>query len=151
MAEAKIHDDPSQHEPRNVFGKFTKRQALAGSLCAAIMTAAVALVFKFGLPLEPVVILGALACMPAGVLAMSPIRGLHAEKWIPLAMDERKAPKELTWGPRRLILEVPEERPTRAEARARRREHKRDVAERKGEVESGGPDIRLMAEKEVGR
>lgn len=142
MAETKIHDDFHSYEPRNIFGALSKRQAVAGLACVVVMTAAVYGIWRFGLPLEPTVLAGAAICAPIGTIAMAPMRGLHAERWLPIVARDRATPERMLWGPERVVIEVERERPGAAERRRARREERRAAAERGREGEHDGPDMR---------
>jgi len=120
MAETKIHDDFHSYEPRNIFGALSKRQAIAAAACIVVMSGAVYGIWRYNLPLEPTVIAGALICAPVGTLAMAPMRGLHAEKWVPIVVRDKTTVDRMLWGPKRVVIEVEEEKPTASERPGRR-------------------------------
>lgn len=147
MAETKIHDDFHSYEPRNIFGALSKRQAIAAAACIVVMSGAVYGIWRYNLPLEPTVIAGALICAPVGTLAMAPMRGLHAEKWVPIVVRDKTTVDRMLWGPKRVVIEVEEKKPTASERRRARREEKLAKHERDCEGEHDGPDMRDLIER----
>lgn len=149
MAETKIHDDFRSYEPRNIFGALSKRQAIAAAACGTIMTGAVYAVWRWNMPLEPTVIAGAVLCAPIGTLAMAPMRGLHAEKWVPIVMRAKSTGDRMLWGPRRVIVEIEEEKPSPLERWRRSRREKALRRERDAETEHDGPDMSELVERSM--
>lgn len=149
MAETKIHDDFHSYEPRTIFGALSKRQALAAAGCGVIMTGAVYAIWRWNLPLEPTVIAGAVLCAPIGTLAMAPMRGLHAERWLPIVVRAKSTGDKMLWGPRRVIVEVEEEKPSPLERWRLRRHEKAMGRERALETEHDGPDMADLVKEDL--
>lgn len=127
-----LHDDPASYDARPIFGTFDKRGITTLAVIVVLILPIIVLSFVNEWPVELVSLACAAIAVPVGLAGMGKIHGLYAERWVPLVLRERKAPREMIWLVPSVVIEglPPKSEPTRAERRAERREARADKRER---------------------
>ena len=146
MSEEIVRDDIRAYTARNVFGMFTPRAAVTGLIAVAVTAGVIALTVRLELDVEASFSLIVLLCTPIGLFGLARRHDMPSEKWIPLAAEERRAPRELTLEPVSFAVERSaaeggrgDKRPARAAKKARKKE---------GELDESPLAALLLAEKD---
>ena len=146
MSEEIVRDDIRAYTARNVFGMFTPRAAVTGLIAVAVTAGVIALTVRLDLDVEASFSLIVLLCTPIGLFGLARRHDMPSEKWIPLAAEERRAPRELTLEPVSFAVERSAaeggrggKRPARAAKKARKKE---------GELDESPLTALLLAEKD---
>ena len=148
MAETFVRDDINNYVARNIFGRFSRRSAIAALATAAVVSVGIYGVYAWGWSLEIVTYMAIPVCIGIGVIGLHSHHGLKSEKWLPLMLKDRAEPEQLT-------LTVPtfeesEPQKTKAEVREERRREKTARKSRKLEQEAVPAGIaQAMAEASV--
>jgi len=123
-----LHDDPASYDARPIFGTFDKRGITTLAVIVVLLLPIIVLSFLNTWPVELVSLACVAIAVPVGLAGMGKIHGLYAEKWVPLMLKERKAPREMIYVVPSVVIDglPPKKEPTRAERRAERREAKAD-------------------------
>lgn len=123
-----LHDDPASYDARPIFGTFDKRGITTLAVIVVLILPIIVLSFLNEWPVELVSLVCAVIAVPVGLAGMGKIHGLYAERWVPLVLRERKAPREMIYLVPSVVIEglPPKKELTRAERRAERREAKAD-------------------------
>lgn len=105
MHETDVREDPNNYVTRNVFGRFDTRSAVTYAVVAALLVPVLGLTWRFSLPEPAMLLLMALVVAPPTVIGKVEVHGLHAERWIPLALSARREPAQYVWRPARVEVE----------------------------------------------
>ena len=125
---------------------FTPRAAVTGLIAVAVTAGVIALTVRLELDVEASFSLIVLLCTPIGLFGLARRHDMPSEKWIPLAAEERRAPRELTLEPVSFAVERSaaeggrgDKRPARSQegeeegGRARREPARGPAARREGQ------------------
>ena len=148
MAETFVRDDINNYVARNIFGRFSKRTAIAALAAAAVVSVGIYGVYAWGWSLEIVTYMAIPVCIAIGVIGLHSHHGLKSEKWLPLMLKDRAEPEQLTLTVPTFEVSVPKK--TKAEVREERRREKTAMKSRKLEQEAVPAGIaQAMAEASV--
>lgn len=148
MAETFVRDDINNYVARNIFGRFSKRSAIAALVAAAVVSIGIYGVYAWGWSLEIVTYMAIPVCIAIGVIGLHSHHGLKSEKWLPLMLKDRAEPEQLTLTVPTFEVSVPKK--TKAEVREERRREKTAMKSRKLEQEAVPAGIaQAMAEASV--
>lgn len=134
MAETFVRDDINSYVARNIFGRFSKRSAIAALAAVAVVSVGIYGVFAWGWSLEVVTYMAIPVCIAIGVICLHSHHGLKSEKWLPLMLKDRAEPEQLTLTVPTFEVSVPKK--TKAEVREGKRREKTAMKSRKLEQEA---------------
>ena len=134
MAETFVRDDINSYVARNVFGRFSKRSAIAALAAVAVVSVGIYGVYAWGWSLEVVTYMAIPVCIAIGVICLHSHHGLKSEKWLPLMLKDRAEPEQLTLTVPTFEVSVPKK--TKAEVREGKRREKTAMKSRKLEQEA---------------
>lgn len=134
MAETFVRDDINSYVARNIFGRFSKRSAIAALAAVAVVSVGIYGVYAWGWSLEVVTYMAIPVCIAIGVICLHSHHGLKSEKWLPLMLKDRAEPEQLTLTVPTFEVSVPKK--TKAEAREGKRREKTAMKSRKLEQEA---------------
>ncbi len=134
MAETFVRDDINSYVARNIFGRFSKRSAIAALAAVAVVSVGIYGVYAWGWSLEVVTYMAIPVCIAIGVICLHSHHGLKSEKWLPLMLKDRAEPEQLTLTVPTFEVSVPKK--TRAEVREGKRREKTAMKSRKLEQEA---------------
>lgn len=134
MAETFVRDDINSYVARNIFGRFSKRSAIAALAAVAVVSVGIYGVYAWGWSLEVVTYMAIPVCIAIGVICLHSHHGLKSEKWLPLMLKDRAEPEQLTLMVPTFEVSVPKK--TRAEVREGKRREKTAMKSRKLEQEA---------------
>ena len=109
MAETFVRDDINNYVARNIFGRFSKRSAIAALAAVAVVTVGIYGVYAWGWSLDIVTYMAIPVCVAIGVIGLHSHHGLKSEKWLPLMLKDRTEPDQLTLAVPTFEVAVPEE------------------------------------------
>ncbi len=148
MAETFVRDDINNYVARNIFGRFSKRSAIAAVAAIAVVAGGIYGVYRWNWDLQVVTYAVIPICIVIGIVGLHSHHGLKSEKWIPLMLKDREEPEELVLEGPGFEVEAP--RRTRSEKREEKRRAKTAAKERKKEMETEPAGIaQAMAEASV--
>ena len=134
MAETFVRDDINNYVARNIFGRFSKRSAIAALAAVAVVSVGIYGVYAWGWSLEVVTYMAIPVCIAIGVICLHSHHGLKSEKWLPLMLKDRAEPEQLTLTVPTFEMSVPKK--TKAEVREGKRREKTAMKSRKLEQEA---------------
>lgn len=134
MAETFVRDDINSYVARNIFGRFSKRSAIAALTAVAVVSVGIYGVYAWGWSLEVVTYMAIPVCIAIGVICLHSHHGLKSEKWLPLMLKDRAEPEQLTLTVPTFEVSVPKK--TKAEVREGKRREKTAMKSRKLEQEA---------------
>lgn len=134
MAETFVRDDINSYVARNIFGRFSKRSAIAALAAVAVVSVGIYGVYAWGWSLEVVTYMAIPVCIAIGVICLHSHHGLKSEKWLPLMLKDRAEPEQLTLTVPTFEVSVPKK--TKAEVREGKRREKTAMKSRKLEQEA---------------
>lgn len=134
MAETFVRDDINNYVARNIFGRFSKRSAIAALAAVAVVSVGIYGVYAWGWSLEVVTYMAIPVCISIGVICLHSHHGLKSEKWLPLMLKDRAEPEQLTLTVPTFEVSVPKK--TKAEVREGKRREKTAMKSRKLEQEA---------------
>lgn len=134
MAETFVRDDINSYVARNIFGRFSKRSAIAALAAVAVVSVGIYGVYAWGWSLEVVTYMAIPVCITIGVICLHSHHGLKSEKWLPLMLKDRAEPEQLTLTVPTFEVSVPKK--TKAEVREGKRREKTAMKSRKLEQEA---------------
>ena len=134
MAETFVRDDINSYVARNIFGRFSKRSAIAALAAVAVVSVGIYGVYAWGWSLEVVTYMAIPVCIAIGVICLHSHHGLKSVKWLPLMLKDRAEPEQLTLTVPTFEVSVPKK--TRAEVREGKRREKTAMKSRKLEQEA---------------
>lgn len=134
MAETFVRDDINNYIARNIFGRFSKRSAIAALAAVAVVSVGIYGVYAWGWSLEVVTYMAIPVCIAIGVICLHSHHGLKSEKWLPLMLKDRAEPEQLTLTVPTFEVSVPKK--TKAEVREGKRREKTAMKSRKLEQEA---------------
>ena len=88
MAETFVRDDINNYVARNIFGRFSKRSAIAALAAVAVVTVGIYGVYAWGWSLDIVTYMAIPVCVAIGVIGLHSHHGLKSEKWLPLMLKD---------------------------------------------------------------
>lgn len=148
MAETFVRDDINNYVARNIFGRFSKRSAIAALGAVAVVSVGIYGVYAWGWSLDIVTYTVIPICVAIGVIGLHSHHGLKSEKWLPLMLKDRAEPDQLTLTVPTFEVAVPKK--TKAEVRDQKRRDKAARKARKLEQEAVPAGIaQAMAEASV--
>lgn len=134
MAETFVRDDINSYVARNIFGRFSKRSAIAALAAVAVVSVGIYGVYAWGWSLEVVTYMAIPVCIAIGVICLHSHHGLKSEKWLPLMLKDRAEPEQLTLTVPTFEVSVPKK--MKAEVREGKRREKTAMKSRKLEQEA---------------
>lgn len=134
MAETFVRDDINNYVARNIFGRFSKRSAIAALAAVAVVSVGIYGVYAWGWSLEVVTYMAIPVCIAIGVICLHSHHGLKSEKWLPLMLKDRAEPEQLTLTVPTFEVSVPKK--TKAEVLEGKRREKTAMKSRKLEQEA---------------
>ncbi len=148
MAETFVRDDINNYVARNIFGRFSKRSAIAALAAVAVVSVGIYGVYAWDWSLDIVTYMAIPVCVAIGVIGLHSHHGLKSEKWLPLMLKDRAEPDQLMLAVPTFEVAVPKK--SKAEVREQKRRDKVARKARKLEQEAVPAGIaQAMAEASV--